>query len=395
MWRNSRRTGITVAAVSLNVALLIIIYALMEGFWEHTISNAVNLVVGEAQIHAPKYLVNRSMYAVVEKPDRVLTELREAGIPAVARSYGYGLAAVDKKSSGALFWGVDPVQEKQVFDLAGHVDRGSWLPEAAGGGLVLGKKLARILDVAVGSELVVVIQAADGSLGNELYRVTGILKSASESIDRSAAIMHRVDFKRLFVSGGRIHEIAVNTRGDVPPEQLTRKAESASPGDDVQTWRELLPMLSDMINIFDAGMAIFMSIFFLAGGLGLLNTLLMSTFERIREFGMLKALGATPWRIVRDVAAEALLIGVISSIIGAAAGLASAYLLQAHGLNLTWFAGDLAVSGIAFDPIWKASVYPLTVIKPVLVMCLVCLLASVYPAILAARLDPVQAMTKV
>ena len=121
IWRNPRRTAITLAAISLNAAILIVSYALMDGIMEHTVSNATNMVVGEAQIHVPKYLVNRSLYKSLKDPEAILSALGREHIPAAPRSYGYGLVAHETKSAGALFWGVDPAREKTTFDLAGHV----------------------------------------------------------------------------------------------------------------------------------------------------------------------------------------------------------------------------------------------------------------------------------
>ena len=394
-WRNSRRTAITLTAISLNVAILIVSYAFMLGFFDHTISNATNMVTGEAQIHHPGYLTDRSMYKDVPEPETVLGRLETAHVPAALRSYGYGLAAVGIKSAGALFWGVDPRTERAVFDLADNMASGRFLNEAPEKGVVLGRKLARSLKARPGSEVVVVVQAADGSLGNELYTVTGILKAASETIDRTAAVIHRSDFEELFVSGGRVHEIALNSRGAFPLERLAELGAAAAPGSEVKTWRELMPMLSDMINMFGVGIWIFGLIFFLAAGMGLLNTMLMATFERVREFGLLKALGTTPWRIVRDVSAEALVLGFLSTLIGGVAGLVGALILAEYGLDMTVFGGGFTVVGVAFDPVWRATVTVESVVLPVMVMWLVSLAASIYPAVLAARLDPVKSMAHV
>ncbi|MBW1722894.1 MAG: ABC transporter permease [Deltaproteobacteria bacterium] len=395
LWRNPRRTLITVVAIGLNVAVLIASYGLMEGILEHFLSSATNIVVGEVQIHSPKFLVDRSMYRDLEAPDDILSRLKRWNLPAVARSYGFGLVAHGTKSAGTLFWGVDPVAERSVFDLAGNVLEGSFLSPVPQGGIVLGKKLARTLNVSVGDEIIVVVQAADGSLGNELYHVRGILKNVGDRIDREAAILHREDFKTLFVSGGRIHEIAVNTRGKVPLERLKEMAARAAPGAEIKTWRDLLPSLSDMMNFFDASMWLMGMIFFIAAALGVMNTMLMSTFERIREFGILKALGATPWRILLDVAAEAWVLGLISTLAGILIGLPLTYYLQVAGLDLSMFAsGDVSVAGVALDPIWRAALAPKTVAVPVVVMWVVCLLASLYPAAIAARLDPVKAMVR-
>jgi ABC-type lipoprotein release transport system permease subunit len=398
IWRNPRRTLITVTAISLNVAILITSYGLMDGMMKHMVSNATNLVVGEVQIHAPKYLVDHSMYKDLKDPAGILERLRFHGIQGAARSYGYGLVACGNKSAGALFWGVDPAMEKKNFDLADHVAFGQYLGSEPKREMVVGRKLARSLNAGIGSEIVVVVQAADGSLGNDLFTVTGILKAAGDGIDRDAAIIHRKDFQELFVSGGRIHEIALNSRGAFPLDRLMEVAAKAAPHTEVKSWRQLVPALSDMVNFFDAGMWLFGMIFFLAAALGVMNTMLMSTFERIREFGILKALGTSPWRILGDVASEAFVLSLVSTLIGGIIGVGLSLFFMNKGLDTRLFVpGDAAVSvsGIAFDPVWRATITLKTVLSPVLMMWVISLIASLYPAAIAARLDPVKAMTRV
>jgi len=190
---------ITLAAVMFTTAILIASYSLMQGMIVHAVLNATNLVMGEVQVHAPDYRFRREIHQLIEKPDTVISAIKKAGVHAAARTYGYGLAACGSKSSGAMFWGVNPNDEIRAFDLARYLETGKYLHQAPKRGVVLGKKLAKSLKAQVGSEIVVVVQAADGSMGNDLYTVTGILKSAGDSIDRDAAIIHRADFAELFV----------------------------------------------------------------------------------------------------------------------------------------------------------------------------------------------------
>jgi putative ABC transport system permease protein len=134
-----------------------------------------------------------------------------------------------------------------------------------------------------------------------------------------------------------------------------------------------MPEVSDMVNLFDAFIWIFGLIFLLAAGMGVMNTMLMATYERIREFGILKALGATPWGIIRDVAAEALVLAAVGTVLGTIVGLAGSYYLQEVG-------------------IWRATISFKMVLIPVVLMLIIGLVASLYPAALAARLDPVRAI---
>jgi ABC-type lipoprotein release transport system permease subunit len=392
LWRNTRRTLITLTAVTLSTAILIASYGLMEGLMEHAISNATNLVVGEVQVHAPGYREDYSIYKALKRPDLILRAAKEKNVAAAPRRYGYGLVAVGTKSAGARFWGVEPDLERTTFDLAKHLQEGRFLAQTSQRGMVLGQKLARSLQAKIGSEIVVVVQAADGSLGNDLYTVTGILKAVGDSIDRNAAIIHAADFAELFVSGDRIHEVALNSRKRLPLEKLKELLSVAAPEEEIMSWRQLLPEVSDMVNLFDVSMLIFGLIFLLAAGMGVMNTMLMATYERIREFGVLKALGATPWRIIRDVATEALVLAALGSLLGTIFGLAGSYYLQEVGLDLSIFAGTYSVGGVAFDPIWRATMSAKMVYLPVGLMLVIGLLASLYPAALAARLDPVKAI---
>jgi len=392
LWRNGRRTAITLGAITLSTGMLIFMQALIDGMVAGTVRNATNLSVGEAEIHAPDYIEKRSFSDSVPEPERILREAEARGVPGTARSFGYGLVAHGTKSAGALFWGIDPSREREVFDLASHVDRGTFLAGDATRGVVLGKKLARTLGVGAGDELVVVVQAADGSLGNELYTVTGVLKSIGESIDRSAAILHRDDFAELFVSGGRVHELAFNTRGALPLDRIASVLHAVAPSQDVRTWRQLLPALSDMLEMSGTTLWIFGSIFFIAAGLGVLNTMLMATYERIHEFGVLKAIGASPWRIACDVAAEAGVLGLFGSVAGLALGVGLSQWVKVHGIDTTSFAGETSFGGVAFDPVWRALLTPRAITIPVLAMWLTSVVAALYPATIAARLRPVEAM---
>ncbi len=395
LWRNRRRSAITVAAVSLNTMILITTYSLMSGFLNQTVRNATQLVTGEAQLHAPGYLADRSLYKTLAHPETVLQSLRERSIDAAPRTYGYGLVSQGTKSAGGLFWGVEPTLEKKTFSLAGHLAEGTFLSRSPDKSLVLGKKLARSLNARVGSQIVVLVQAADGSLGNDLFTVQGILKSVNEGVDRSAAIMHLDDFRRLFVMPEGVHEIAVNTRGSIPLDRLTEIISGLAPHAEVKTWRQLMPTLSDMIQLSGASMALFGAIFFIAAGLGVMNTMLMATYERAHEFGLLKALGASPWRIVRDVTVEAWLLACVATAFGAISGLGASYALEKFGLDTSSFAGETALAGIVFDPVWRAAVSVDAVLRPIVIMWIVCILAALYPAAMSARLDPVKSMHQV
>jgi len=299
------------------------------------------------------------------------------------------------KSAGVRMTGVDPAREAGAFELATKVDKGTWLPAESSHGVVIGRRLARSLHAKPGTELVAVVQAADGSTGADTYKVVGVLKAVSEEIDRGAVYMRAADFDELFVADGRVHQIAIHLRQVKLPAVEAALAPVQGKAE-LQTWRQLMPPLAEMLQMADASLLLFAGVFFLGAGLGVLNTMLMATHDRVREFGVLKALGATPWRIVRDVAAEGFMLGLLASVIGAIIGAAGSLYLESNGIDLSGFGEDsVSMVGLAWEAVMYAELTWGQVIGSAGTMISASLVASLYPAIKAARMQPVHAMTHV
>lgn len=396
LWRNKRRTLITLLALAVNTAVLITTFALMDGYIENAVRYATDLLTGEAQIHANEYLEDHSLYKTIDNPDEIIAKAKSLGINASPRVYGYGLLAVGNKSAGVLFEGINPELDKQAFTLHEHLQGdGRFVSEKADKGIVLGKKLAKTLNAEIGSEVIAVVQASDGSLGTDIYTVSGILKTAGEKLDRSTAICHIDDFRELFVMKNSVHEIALNSFRAVELDEIKPLLGTTIDGLEFKTWRQLNPSLSEMLEMSDVGMAIYATIFFIVAGLGVMNTMLMATYDRIREFGILKAIGTSPMAIIRDILVEAMMMSAIAICMGFVLGLAGSYYLSIHGIDMSGVGGDVTFAGIAFDPIWKAVIHPASFIEPMIMMCVISVLASIYPAVIAARLKPVEAMNHV
>ncbi len=392
LWRNSTRTNITIAAVSLCVAILIIFQSLIVGLIGKAVYNTTNLVVGEVQIHANNYLDDRSIYKSLKNIENIRAVAKENNIGIVERSYGFGLISSGTKSAGTQFWGINPESELKYFDFANHIDEGKFLTKNFLNKVVLGKKLARSLAAEVGTELVVFVQGADGSLGNELFYVTGILENVADNIDRGAAIILKDDFDILFSTNNFIHEIALNSKGKFEAEEIQKLMSAKIAGVAIETWKELMPTIAVMTEKMSVFMlTIFSLIFTIAASLGVMNTLIMSTYDRMKEFGIIRAIGATPWLIIRLVSLEAILLTFLASIIGTVIGLSIALYLQEYGIDISG-KGNLAIGGIVFDPIWRASISIKTVFLPVMLMMLTSIAASIYPASIAARIKPVEAI---
>jgi ABC-type lipoprotein release transport system permease subunit len=392
LWRNRTRTNVTITAVALCIAILIIFQSMIVGLIEKAVFNTTNLVIGEVQIHANGYLNDKSLYKDLKNTEKIKSIAKKNNIGLVERSYGFGLISSGTKSAGTQFWGVDPESELMHFDFAKHINQGTFLNSSSSNKIVLGNKLALSLAAEVGTELVVFVQGVDGSLGNDLFYVSGILKNVADNIDRSAAIILEKDFNILFSSNNMIHEIALNSKGNFEAEEIQHLMSAEIKDVEIDTWKQLMPTIALMTEKMSVFMrTLFSLIFTIAAGLGVMNTMIMSTYDRMKEFGIIRAIGATPWRIIKQVSLESFILTFVASIIGTVVGLSAALYFQKYGFNVSG-QGNLSFGGVVMDPIWKASVSLGIILLPIGLMMLTSILSSLYPASIAARIKPVEAI---
>ena len=392
LWRNPTRTNVTISAVSLCIAVLIIFQSMIVGLIEKAKFTTTNLVIGEVQVHAEGYLDDRSIYKSLQNTEEIHLVAKENNIGLVERSYGFGLISSGTKSAGTQFWGINPESELQHFDFANHIDKGNFLTNTSLKKIVLGRKLASSIAADIGTELVVFVQGADGSLGNELFYVAGILKNMADNVDRGAAMILRKDFDILFSANNLIHEIALNSKGRFESEEIQKLLSARTADVDVETWQQLMPTIALMTEKMSVFMRTFFSLIFgIAASLGVMNTMIMSTYDRMREFGIIRAIGTTPWRILKQISLEAILLTTIASVIGVVVGLSVALYFQKYGFDVSG-GGNMSFGGVVMDPVWKASVSVGIVLLPVVLLMLVSVVASIYPASIAARIKPVEAI---
>lgn len=390
VWRNRRRTLVTITAMTLALWVELIYAGLIPGYMADMEQGIVDLEVGDLQVHAPGFLTSPSLYTAVPDSDALVARLEERGFPASARLLGGGLAAAGESSAGVALRGVDPAHDARVSRLAEHIAEGTWLDPADPRGVVLGRRLARTLGVKPGAELVVVSQAADGSLANDLYTVRGVLSPVAQATDRATVLMNAAAFRELMAFPEGAHQIVVR-RGAVDLAAAAEQVRALAPGQDVQTWRELMPVVAQMLESTAGIVYVFFFIIYIAVAILILNAMLTSVFERIREFGVLKAIGAGPVRVLSLILAES----GIQTAVAMAAGLALAapmmWYTQVHGIDIGFLAGT-DVMGVAMDDLWHGIYTPATIGPPLVLLWVIAGVAVLYPALKAAWIDPVRAM---
>ncbi len=394
--RNIRRTIITTGAMSFALAVMIFFTGFLDGYlgeFEHNIT-ALNLSM--IQIHHPDYRDDPSIYHTIDDTPELLARLEEAGYRVAPRMYSYGLAAAEDQSAGVVIRGVDTLREPRVTELFRHISIGRFLSATDSipdnKGVVIGRKLARTLNVDPGDEVVIVSQAADGSIANDLFYVSGILKGVSETIDRSGFFITQAAFMELMGAGDDAHQIAVMPPQGMSLEQATAEVSALAVGMETLNWRELAPDAAEMLDISRISMFLLYLIAYAAIGLVILNAMLMAVFERIREFGIMKALGVRPAQVWWIVNAEALFQTLIAIVVGTALGLPITWYFSRFGMDMSFIASGAVFSGIALDPVITPVITRSTVLNPALFLAAMVWIAVIYPGLKAAVIRPVKAI---
>ena len=391
IWRNRRRTIVTVAAMSLALLAMICYSGFAQGMLGDLEKKVVEMETGDLQLHAAGYRDKPQIYTRMADADAVLARLREAGFRASGRLLGAGLAASKDQSAGVQFRGVDVAHDKTVTRVQTKIRDGRWLDATDPTGVVLGHRLAKTLGIAVGGKLVVLSQAADGSMANELYTVRGVLRSVSEVVDRAGVYLTAGAYRELFVIPGGAHQIVVRRPADEPLVAAVARAKTLAGPHEVRSWKQLMPTIASMVENA-RGMLYFMfMLVYIAIAIVILNAMLMAVFERIREFGVLKAIGMGPGMVLRLVLTESALQTALAMLIGLMLSVPCVWYLAVHGVNMTSMAG-LSTHGMSWDSIIYGAATPAIFAGPLVTLAVIVALAVLYPAVKAALISPVAAI---
>ena len=388
LWRNRRRTVITLLALSLGVTGIVTLQSYRESAFAQMLQSITTQLVGHIQIHGRGYQESPEIGNVVADPVTIEAAVRGVlpGVEPERRVLGAGLVGTADTAAGAMVMGVQPA--RATFE----VKKGAGLSDTPHAEAVLGLELAAQLGVDVGGEVVLVGQAADGSVANDRYTVVGLADAGTFELNATAVFLHIVDAQAFFGLGEGVHQLVL--RLPTEDEDLSIPLAATRAALDLTTlealsWSEMLPELQSTLRLKRKGQHSIDVIVFLIVGLGVLNTMTMSVFERTREIGVMLALGTRPRRVLALIVTEALLQGVLGLAIGLS--LSAALLYGVGGIDLGGLAsGD--VMGIRFPSRVELHL-PLTAVGSASVTILATMFAGgLLPALRASRLVPVDAM---
>lgn len=392
--RYRHRTWVTILAMAFAGGIMIFYASLLQGWLRAMETNAVSMEMGEVQMHARGYLEDPDLYNLIHDEQQVLEKASSAGFFASARLLGSGLGAAHENSTGIAIYGINPQTEKQVVRLNRHIHYGKWLSVDAEREVVIGQQLATILDVHPGDDLVLIGQASDGSMANDLFTVRGILKSVGQGIDRAGLFMVEMDFRNFFVLPEGVHEIVLKRRDYTTPlDDASDRLAQLFPALEVKNWRQLQPTLARMLDLSNVSLIIMLLITYAAVGMLTMNAMLMGVFERIPVFGVMKAVGFSGGRLFVLIFCETIVQVTIASVLAVALGWPLSLYFEQHPIDFSFLLKNSStIAGVAFEPQWYCQVTGATILQPVIFLYIVSLVAICYPAVKAAMISPVDAI---
>ncbi|MBT3309849.1 MAG: ABC transporter permease [Gammaproteobacteria bacterium] len=411
LWRNPARSLLTLLALSGGLLMLLLNAALLEGMKQQMERSATALTTSPLQIHRQAFIDSRDLYATL--PWVYLDQLSQRFplLKMAPRLYADGLASSEQSSAAAMIRAVDPVREVAVSELLRHLRSGEAklerVVDTADGTVrdqvLIGTQMAKQLLLHPGDELILVTQAADGSIGNGLFQVAGVLKPIDPGFDRSGVLMSIAAYQELMVLEQGVHELAVQAPADALlqariEQQLialaaTHPLDKLGGAARIRNWRELTPAVADIMEMSSAMMGVIGAIIITLASLGMVNTMMMSIHERTHEFGILLAIGMSRWRLLGMVLLESLLLALLAALCGSLLGSVLGLQLERHGIDFSAQLPDgYDWGGMVFEPVMNVDLQLQHIWSGSLMMITITLIAALIPAWRTLRLKPVEVL---
>lgn len=390
-------------AMIFGVVGVMLMMGFMNGIIDNLVKNTIQWQTSHIQIHQKNYALNPDINLVIDNEPEITKWLEQA--PQVkawtSRTLVNGMIASARSTCGIQVNGIDLESEPKITPIAEHIFEGEWLDDKGRNPILLSQKTADRLKLRVGSKIVLTFTDTTGEVTGAAFRVRGIFKTSSSTFDDANVYVRKTDIQQL----GQVyfdHEIAILLHAEDQvsafSDQLNKTFSAPSLNNHsksnniVQDWLQLQPLLSTMMSSMNAGNQVILVIFVIAMGFGIINILLMSVFERTREFGVLMAVGMKKGNIRRLIILESGFIGLIGAGSGVICALFLMFILNQTGIPLEAMAEGLNAFGI--DSVLYPSVSFSDYVTVFVMVWCVSVLAGLYPAHQIIKKKPVEAMAE-
>jgi len=400
VWRNKRRSIITIAAIAFAILMAAITRSMQYGSYHVMESMAVSLYNGDLQIHRKGFQENHTLSYSLDSNEQNWQSLieKDPRLTGFARRLtGFGLVGSDSASAGALIVGIEPERELRLTQFANMVRYGEKLNNDDDHRVLIGTTLAKNLQLHIGDSLVVLTQGYHNQLGADKYLVKGLVSVGQTDLDRSLMIMSLKNAQELFSLYDGITEVVFRTEDFRKATTLSKEMSKELDGGkyEVLSWKQMMPELEQIIIVDNVSGAIYLAFILIVVGIEIFNAVMMNVLERTREFGVIQAIGMKPNQISGLLFLEFLFKITLALIIGWIISFVAISILTHNTIPLP---ADLreayATYGFVIENL-EFSDGPRVFLEPLISIAVIGMIAFVFPFMKASKLTPVDAFRKV
>lgn len=388
--RNVRRTALSALALGLGLGLLLLMAAVVRGEIRDSIEKSIKLQSGHIQIQAASYDQDKTSLVwkdLIEGPEALAASVAKLPNVKVAtpRLIATGIINAGEVSRGVQIVGTDPVSEANDPYRDGIV-AGSYITADDRDGLLIGQSLAEKLSLSAGDDVLLLANTSDGDVIEQSFTIRGVYTTHTPSLDEGTVLLPLAKAQAITNTGGHASNIFILLQDREKAQEVINLMQTEKYK--IQTWVDMNPLIVQMESFSGAYMILLYLIVLGVTATVVVNALIMAVFERTREIGILSAIGMRSRRIMAMFLAESAVLAGLGIIFGLILGA----LFVTYSVKVGFYIGDMGVSGLALPDRLYGYVVPGDVISLTITALVVTLLASLYPAILAARMQPVEAL---
>ena len=394
IWRNKWRSAVIILAITAGLTGGIFTVAMHNGMTEQKLRTAVDIQTAHLQVHARGFPKNKDIRLHMGNAGKIMAALEnESAVKAVAgRLVTTGMAASSNANTGVQLNGIIPESENAISTIHRSIVSGDYFKTEKRNQILISSRTAGKLKLALNSKVVITLQDIHGEIVGAAFRVTGIFKTTHSIFDEMNVFVQKEDLERILSMPGNINEIAVRLHDIKDANVVQSRLAGHFPSEevDIRSWREIQPELAYISDATWQMNYLVLIIILLALAFGILNTMLMAIFERVKEIGVLMAVGMSRWRIFMMIILETVFLSLTGAAAGMSVSAVAVYWTNRSGINLSMFAQGLESFGISsiVYPALEAPFYG----RLALMVIIAALLSALYPAIKALKLKPFEAI---
>jgi putative ABC transport system permease protein len=395
IWRSKVRSLVVITSVALGVWAVIFLISFSSGMVNSYINNTIQNEISHIQIHDPSFPEEKDIQYSLPQPEKILKGVREtAGVKSASlRTISTGMLSSSKGARGVMISGIDPVAERDVTHLDKNIVEGDYLDVDRRNPILISKDMAEKMNVRLRSKMVLTFQNLDGDITAGAFRIAGLFDTGNNAFDEFRVFVRKDDLSRLIGDTTMSHELAMLLDNPSLLDTTMTTLESSYPDLLVQSYKEISPETELFESQIQLSATIFTFIVMLALIFGIINTMLMAVLERYKELGMLMSIGMNKVRVFLMIMAETIMLGILSAPLGLLIGYLTVRWLNNVGINLSLYSEgmqEFGMSDIVYPELQSHFYWQLAI-----AVLITSLLASIYPALKAIRLKPVEAIRKI